>query len=257
MPGIRKKRLFHFLPPVLAMVFICLVVGVPCAKFYKYVDKHGNLRFADELEKIPEEYRKDSTEYRESGDFLSEEQKDAERERQRRMEKLRKEAQAAEEQRLIEQRRREEMERRKIEREKLLNSLETKVIVRGNQILVPVKLGYAGNEIETVLLLDTGASNIVIHREIADQLRIKSIRWEYARVAGGRTIRVRIANLDYVRIGPLNMGDAYVSIVRHEGAPVEYHGFLGMAFLRNIKYTVDYKNQVIRWEPEQLEEKKP
>ena len=256
MPDIGRKRFIHFLRLILPMVFICLAAGEPHAKFYKYIDKHGHLRFVDELEKIPTEYRKNRSEYGERQDYLSEEEKKAIRERQRSAEELKREAQSAEQQRLIEQQRRERIEKEKTAKEELLKSLETKVIVNGNQILVPVTLGYAGNEVETTLLLDTGASNIVIHREVADQLEIVSVRSGYARVAGGKTIRVRTANLSYVRIGPLNMTDPHVSIVSHEGPPVQYNGFLGMSFLRNIKYTVDYKNQVIHWEPEQLEKKK-
>ena len=49
------------------MIFVCLVAEESCAKYYKYIDKNGHLRFVDEPEKIPEAYRKSSTEYKESG----------------------------------------------------------------------------------------------------------------------------------------------------------------------------------------------
>jgi hypothetical protein len=44
------------------------------------------------------------------------------------------------------------------------------------------------------------------------------------------------------------MEDASVLIISHEGAPVNYSGLLGMNFLKNVAYSIDYKNQVIRWE---------
>jgi hypothetical protein len=43
------------------------------------------------------------------------------------------------------------------------------------------------------------------------------------------------------------MKDAGVIIIPHEGAPVNYSGLLGMNFLKNVEYSIDYKNQVIRW----------
>ena len=43
------------------------------------------------------------------------------------------------------------------------------------------------------------------------------------------------------------MEDAGVLVIPHEGAPVNYSGLLGMNFLKNVQYAIDYQNQVIRW----------
>jgi hypothetical protein len=53
-----------------------------------------------------------------------------------------------------------------------------------------------------------------------------------------------------VKIGPYDMPDAPVSIIKAKGPALGFSGLLGMDFLRNVKYTVDYENQVIRWEPD-------
>jgi hypothetical protein len=52
--------------------------------------------------------------------------------------------------------------------EKLAYKSETKVFIKGNQVLVPVTLGYDSKEAEALLVLDTGASITVLHQEIAE-----------------------------------------------------------------------------------------
>jgi len=235
---------------LLLMVSVCFVPAELCAKFYKYIDKDGNIRFVDEISKIPPQYMNQIKEYKEKYDHLSEQEKSEARKRDREEEELRQKKRLAEKQKLEEQKRSEEERREKTDREKYLKSLETKVVVNGNQILVPVKLGYKGNELETFLLLDTGSSDVVLNQEIADRLGVKPLKKGWAQVAGGKLIETNSAKLNYVRIGPLNMPDTYITIIQHKGPAVEFSGYLGMRFLRNIKYTVDYQNQVIRWQPE-------
>jgi hypothetical protein len=48
----------------------------------------------------------------------------------------------------------------------------TKVTIIGNQVLVPVKLGYGGREAEALFLLDTGAGGTAISSEVASYLDI-------------------------------------------------------------------------------------
>jgi predicted aspartyl protease len=127
--------------------------------------------------------------------------------------------------------------------------LETKVVIEGNRILVPVTLVNHGSQIETLMLLDTGASQMVIQRDIADRLNVVTLRKGLSQVAGGNIIQTEMGQLSYMMVGPIRMNDPTVIIINHEGAPVKYKGLLGMNFLRNVQYRIDYQNQVIKWIP--------
>jgi predicted aspartyl protease len=126
----------------------------------------------------------------------------------------------------------------------------TSVIVRGNQVLVPVVLGCGGRTVEALLLLDTGASISMINTEIADKLGIKpaETKMGVGQVVGGGLIVLFIAKIDYLTAGPFTKSGMEISVVIHKGSAVNYDGLLGMDFLRDLKYTVDTRDNLIRWE---------
>lgn len=124
----------------------------------------------------------------------------------------------------------------------------TEVIVKGNQVLVPVVLGYRGKEIETFLLLDTGASMTTLYSEIADELDFDQTKRSEIMVAGGNIIRTEIAKLTYLEVGPHRKENLHVGIIEHNGPSVQYRGLLGMDFLRNLAYRIDFKKQILEWE---------
>jgi|GEM_PF-2498877 len=129
---------------------------------------------------------------------------------------------------------------------------ETNIIIEGNSVLIPVTLGYKDRTVEALLLLDTGATISVINAETADQLGITptETKVESGQVVGGGLIILFITKVDYITAGPHTKNKMRIGVVVHEGPPVRFDGLLGMDFLRGLKYYIDFKNQIIKWEPQ-------
>jgi hypothetical protein len=43
-------------------------------------------------------------------------------------------------------------------------------------------------------------------------------------------------------------------VIEHQGPAVGSDGLLGMDFLMNVRYRIDYERQLILWEPERYQE---
>lgn len=146
---------------------------------------------------------------------------------------------------------RESIERQIRENERLLSKrtgrIETNIIIQNNQILLPVTLGYQSRETEALLLLDTGASITVLHRDIADNLAILQRTPSVLFSAEGQRIESSLAQLSYIRIGPMKKENVLVSIIEHKDPAVDRQGLLGMNFLRDFEYQIDFKRKKIIW----------
>ena len=223
------------------------------AEFYKYVDKEGRVFYVDDLGKVPEAYQEQVKVYREKFDYLTDEERSRALERERaRIQQHEREQQLQTNAQLKELQQAEEEERKRqaeTAKQKLMEKMQTHVIVEGNRILVPVTLVNNGIEMVVNLLLDTGASEIVLYRNVATKLNIIALTKGFAQVAGGQNIYVETGEISSFKVGPFDMQKATVMIIDHEGEAVSYSGLLGMNFLKNVPYTIDYKNQVIRWQP--------
>ena len=222
------------------------------AEFYKYVDKEGHIFYVDDLSQVPMQYRKQVEVYREKYDHLSEEQKKTQREndqkRQQALElerqrQMKRDLQQAAEQEAAERRRQAEMAQKRIH--------ESPVFIKGNRVFVPTRIANNGVEVETLLLLDTGASQTVIHRDVANQLNIIALKKGLSQVAGGQQIYTEMGKVDSIIIGPHKIKGANILIINHEGAAVAQNGLLGMNILRNFNYYIDFENQKIVWQPHQ------
>ena len=127
---------------------------------------------------------------------------------------------------------------------------ETKVnLLDGTHVLVPVTIGKGKNEMEVTMLLDTGASITVIHREIADQLNLKTISKAKLMIAGGQVLDSEIVKLDFLDVGPIKKQGLEASVIEHVGPQTPYQGLLGMNFLKGVNYRIDYEREVIQWKP--------
>lgn len=214
------------------------------ADIYKYVDKNGTTHFVDDLGKVPAEYRNQVPvieEEPEGSPPQGETPKAVEKKGE-----TPEEARTRQMQKSLEEKKRQEEKRA---REELKKKLVTKVTILGNQVLVPVTLGYGGQEVQASLVLDTGAEIITINQSIADQLSLPLTSRANVRVVGGKVINASLAKLDYVRVGPYEAKEISALVIFPQGPAASHDGLLGMNFLRGCEYSVDFENQVIRWKP--------
>jgi len=130
------------------------------------------------------------------------------------------------------------------------NNRLTKVIVKGNQVLVPVKIIYGREEADVHLLMDTGATVTAIHTQIADQLYINLYKAQkkQAGIVGGGIIDVNIVAVDSIQIGPHIIQKCNIAFIPHEGRAVNFDGLLGMDVLGRFGHKIDLANQIIIWE---------
>jgi predicted aspartyl protease len=126
----------------------------------------------------------------------------------------------------------------------------TKIIVRRNQVLVPVTLVYNNAEENIYLLLDTGATATTIHTEIADRLSINLSKARKAKGegVGGFVVDASVVRMDILKIGPHTIRNKNVCFVPYEGHAAKFDGLLGMDVLGSVSYKIDFGKQVIIWE---------
>ncbi len=245
---IRKQKL------KLAVLWI-LLFSIPLltktlhAEIYKYIGEDGTLHFTDDISKIPSQYRDDTKVYLEQHDAPSQEKETLMPDQDPSQTDAMPTTGTAREKPLNNYEMIENSQPEQIEKENHLNSLQTKVTIQGNQVLVPVKLGYRGKEVEALLLLDTGASLLTLHKEIAYQLSITQAKRATAQVVGGKVIRLGVTKLNYVKVGPVKVENIHAGIINHKGPPVGYSGLLGMNVLQKLDYRIDFENQTIIWQP--------
>ena len=202
--------LFIWIFPVIGLILPVCFARIACAEFYKYSDSAGNVHFVDDFGKIPEVYRNQTNVYKEQYDGFSTDQIEV----------------------------MQELENRES---------ETEIIIRGNTILVPVKLGWNGKEIETRLILDTGASITTLYEPIARELEIRETQKSKARVAGGHEVEFGLAKVNYIKVGPFEKTDLLVGILPFKGEKIDHGGLLGMNFLQSFSYEIDLDRQLVRW----------
>lgn len=126
------------------------------------------------------------------------------------------------------------------------NSSVMSVRIVKNQVLVPVTVAYRGKEVRATFLLDTGANTCTITPALADRLNIKpqDANAGLAQVVGGGVIAVGSTKLDYIIVGPNRKYGVVVTVISSGGSN---DGLLGMNFLRELRYHIDFNSNTIKW----------
>ena len=241
--SIRKGR---FQPAwVLAAFFLLLLHAWPLwAEYYEYVDENGVRIFTDDQSQIP---AGKATVHRERFDHLDEDERTL---------RIREEQEAAER---LNQKVREKLEaydlketaerekKAAADRQKRLARLKTPVVISRRQVLVPVTLEKYGRSTTVTMLLDTGASITTVNESVAQALDITEGRRSAAIVAGGGILRTRLVVLDALTVGPKTMKAKRIMVFPDKGPELGYQGLLGLDFLQNFGFTIDYGQQIIQW----------
>lgn len=129
------------------------------------------------------------------------------------------------------------------------NSRTTPVEVQGNQVLVPIEISDGQRQIRTRLLLDTGASQTVFHRRTVAPLQTKLLGKGWSRLAGGQVIATDKVRLESLKVGPYTWKSPTVYLIDLSDSDPPFDGLLGMDFLREHHYRIDFEQQLIHWQP--------
>lgn len=225
-----------FSSPYLCGLLLCLSATFPSfaiAEIFHYTDGNGRKIYVDSAHKIPEKYRQKTQ------SIATEQRTEAE-----------KKASEASRQQLSDEFRRKQKVR---ELEKTLAKMTTPVTIVGNQVLVPVNVVWRGHKANLKLLLDTGASMTVLHREGVGSLNIVSRDSSYAQVAGGGLIKTERVVFDRIEMGPYRIENKSTAVIENFGQQ-PFDGLLGMDLLGGSGYKIDFGQRKIIWSPDKYQQ---
>ena len=121
-------------------------------------------------------------------------------------------------------------------------SKELELARQAGHMVVPVMLN---KKVAATLLVDTGASIIVLSKSVGQKLDIKPGASESIfklRVADGREVNARNVGLESVIVDRLEEDNVEAAILLDDNADVIFDGLLGMSFLSRFNFKFDNKN---------------
>lgn len=130
------------------------------------------------------------------------------------------------------------------ELEKSFTRSEIECTRKGKGLLVYATLN---NTIETALIVDTGAESTMISEDTAKKLGIDfdACKKDLNLIlADGSKIKAKTVVLDSVKVGSVEANDVDVAIIRTDSTRMQ-HGLLGMSFLRNFSFNINFEKQKI------------
>lgn len=124
----------------------------------------------------------------------------------------------------------------------------TPVTIKGNQVVVPVAILFRGRTVAVRLLLDTGASVTTISETVAQELGVSSadVKRLKTTVADGRKVDSYHFKAESLSVSDRALANAEITIIPGSGGK-DYDGLLGMNYLKNHRYHVNFENRIIEW----------
>jgi predicted aspartyl protease len=117
------------------------------------------------------------------------------------------------------------------------------VKIQGTKVSVPVTFVSGNGSVTGNLAVDTGASQTMISKRMARDLRLQSIALEGRRGIGG-SVMVDVGRVDSIKVGDAEAQNMRVSIHDFTLDP-SYEGLLGFDFLGRYQMSVDTEKQVM------------
>lgn len=205
------------------------------ARIYEYVDDNGRKVFVDRLSKIPAKYR---------------EKMETREEKKDKLDPL--ELQAFNQSTDAKQRQL-ELDRARSGIKDAMKKWITPFQFHANRIVLPVKVFYGARSAQLSLVMDTGASNTVVHKQAIGSLNPQLRKGAAARIADGSVVDTQKVHFDRVEIGPYKAKGVTASVLDFQGGG-STDGLLGMDFLYQARYEIDREQKHIVWDPQRYQE---
>lgn len=147
-----------------------------------------------------------------------------------------------------EERLKKEAESKSRQLEKETGSKEIGVGRTGNHLFVNAVLN---GKVNAKLLIDTGASFVVLSSALAEALNIDMSSEKDAKMdvkltlADGREVSGKIFKLDTISVGDVKASDVQAAIIFQENAFQGFDGLLGMSFLKLFKFEINLEKSTL------------